>query len=153
MLHDGSMSFRPLTDEEIETVLRRERVVRIAFSDVAGAYVVPLFYCWLDGALHGITTPGRKLDLGAADASVGFQLDSTPSTGPWEWASVAGTGQFAAIDDPAELAAVEMRLNDVYADAPPWVEDELRQRFAERGRAGWRIRPAAVHGRALGPGA
>src|SRR5690349_10251358 len=71
------MGFQDLTREEIELVLDKERVIRIAFSANGESFVVPVFYVWHEGALCGLTTPGRKTRLGEANAEVAFQIDST----------------------------------------------------------------------------
>jgi nitroimidazol reductase NimA-like FMN-containing flavoprotein (pyridoxamine 5'-phosphate oxidase superfamily) len=142
------MGFRDLTPEETDTVLQKERVIRLSLSADGETFVVPVFYVWKAGALCGLTTPGRKTRLAAANPRCAFQVDST---GPWEWASVSGEGEIALIDDPAEQMAFIPQMGERLADAPAWAQELLQQRFATLGRIGWRLRPTAMSGRAHGP--
>ena len=61
------MGFRDFDQAEIERVLGEERVIRIAFAADGELYVAPVFYVWHEGALCGLTTPGRKTELAAAN--------------------------------------------------------------------------------------
>ncbi len=146
------MSFRDLTPEETATVLQKERVVRLSLTANGETFVVPVFYIWKDGALFGMTTPGRKTRLATANPRCGFQVDSSATTGPWEWASVSGEGDIELIEDPAEQMAFAPQLGERLADAPSWAQELLQQRFATLGRVGWRLRPSVMSGRAHGPG-
>ena len=60
------MGFRDLPAEEVSAVLASERVIRVAFDDGEERYLIPLFYVWHEGALHGLTTPGRKTAMASA---------------------------------------------------------------------------------------
>ncbi len=146
------MGFRDLTPEETHIVLASERIVRLAFQAGGEVFVVPVFYVWKDNALNGFTTPGRKTRMAGENPHVGFQIDSTVETGPWEWASVSGNGAFEIIDDPAEAMSFAVDLGDRLADAPAWAQQELESRFQRLGRIAWRLRPQTLHGRAHGPG-
>ncbi len=146
------MGFQDLTPGEVELVLVKERVVRIAFSAGGEQFLVPVFYTWFEGALCGLTTPGRKTRLGEANPDVAFQVDSTYVTGPWEWASVSGQGVFARVADPAEFGPFAARLRASLADSPEWAATMLQERFSKLGLYAWRITPSALSGRAHGPG-
>ncbi|WP_322796373.1 pyridoxamine 5'-phosphate oxidase family protein [Tepidiforma sp.] len=145
------MGTRALLPNEIELVLAKERVVRVAFFAEGEHFVVPLFYTWAGGVLCGLTTPGRKLELARRNPRVAFQVDSTATTGPWEWASVSGWGTWEEVDDPFELAPLAGEFAARLADAPAWAAQALEARFAERGMVGWRLAPAELGGRAHGP--
>lgn len=145
------MGFRDLTAEEVELVLAKERIVRIAFAAGGEQFVVPVFYVWYEGALCGLTTPGRKTTMAAANPKVAFQVDSTVATGPWEWASVAGQGTFENVADPWEYGGFAATLQARLGDAPVWAIAMLQRRFEELGTYAWRIVPQGLHGRALGP--
>lgn len=144
------MGFQDLTPQEIELVLAKERVIRIAFSYDGEQFLVPVFFVFHEGALCGLTTPGRKTRLGAANATVAFQIDSTFVTGPWEWASVSGQGTFERIP-PAEMTPVAAKLQMALGDAPDWAAKMLQERFVRLGIYAWRIRISEVSGRAHGP--
>jgi nitroimidazol reductase NimA-like FMN-containing flavoprotein (pyridoxamine 5'-phosphate oxidase superfamily) len=145
------MGFRELTTEEIDLVLEKERIIRIAFAADGEQFVVPVFYTWHEGALCGLTTPGRKTAMAARNEAVGFQIDSTVMTGPWEWASVVGQGTFEQVADPKEFGPFAATLQAKLADAPPWAGKMLQERFDELGIYAWRIRPSVMYGRAHGP--
>jgi len=145
------MGFRNLSAEEIDLVLDKERIVRIAFAADGEQFVVPVFYAWYSDTLCGLTTPGRKTAMAARNADVGFQVDSTVMTGPWEWASVVGQGRFEQVTDPGEYGPFAAVLQGKLVDAPRWAATMLQARFEELGVYAWRIRPANLHGRAHGP--
>ncbi len=145
------MGVRRLTAEEIELVLGKERVVRVAFFGADGHLLVPMFYLWAEGVFWGLTTPGRKVELARRHDRVAFQVDSTATTGLWEWASVSGHGRWEELADPVELAELAGRFFGRLADGPAWALEALQARFAARGVIGWRIAPEVVDGRALGP--
>jgi nitroimidazol reductase NimA-like FMN-containing flavoprotein (pyridoxamine 5'-phosphate oxidase superfamily) len=145
------MGFQDLTRDEIDLVLDKERVIRIAFNANGETFVVPVFYVWHEGALCGLTTPGRKTRLGEANPEVAFQIDSTFVTGPWEWASVAGQGRFSHVANPAEFGPFAVRLREKLTDSPEWAAKLLQDRFAKFGMYAWRIEPRDLSGRAHGP--
>lgn len=142
------MGFRNLDLAEINLVLEKERVIRIAFQHEDEHFLVPVFYIWFDGALCGLTTPGRKTRLGEANASVAFQVDSTFETGPWEWASVSGAGTFARVTEGKDYGPFAAQLSAKLSDAPPWAQEQLQARFAQLGLYAWRITPTELSGRA-----
>ena len=142
------MGFRDFETDEIAATLERERVIRIAFSHEGELYLVPVFYVWHEGALCGLTTPGRKTRLGQANPAVAFQVDSSATIGPWEWSSVSGQGTWEEVPNPAEFGPFAMRLREKLADSPEWAAQLLQQRFAKFGIVAWRIRPTAMSGRA-----
>ena len=145
------MGFQDLAPQEIELVLEKERVVRIGFSAGDEQCLVPVFYVFFDGALCGLTTPGRKTRLGEANPSVSFQGDSTFVTGLWEWASVSGQGRFSRIDQPGDYGHFAAKLQLKLGDAPDWAALMLQDRFASLGLYAWRIEMTSVSGRAHGP--
>jgi hypothetical protein len=145
------MGFQDLTPQEIELVLSKERVIRIAFSAEGEQFLVPVFFVYHEGALCGLTTPGRKTRLGEANPDVAFQVDSTFETGPWEWASVSGQGEFSRVANPTDFGPFAAALQAKLTDAPKWAADMLQDRFARLGLYAWRIQPSVVSGRAHGP--
>ncbi|MCC6381200.1 MAG: pyridoxamine 5'-phosphate oxidase family protein [Dehalococcoidia bacterium] len=147
------MGFREFSRQEIEQVLATERVVRLGFAAGGEVYVVPVFFTWFQEALCGLTTPGRKTRMAELNASAAFQIDSSATTGPWQWSSVTGEGQFETLHDPAEFGPFAGQLRRQLADAPAWAQQELEQRFARLGMVPWRLRPQRLSGRAHEPGA
>lgn len=131
----------------MEQLLRQERVVRLGFTAPGETYVVPVFFVLHEGALCGLTTPGRKSRMGEANARVGFQVDSSLTGGIFEWRSVSGEGVFEVVRDPAEFGPFAEKFNAKLPDAPPWMGKELEARFAAVGMVPWRVRPTAMTGR------
>ncbi len=145
------MGFREFDQAETERVLAEERVIRIAFTGDDGHYLVPVFYVWHEGALCGLTTPGRKTAMAAANPRVAFQIDSTATTGPWAWSSVTGEGTWEVIRDPAVFGPFAAKMQAKLADSPAWAKAALQARFAKLGMVAFRIAPTRLEGRAHDP--
>jgi uncharacterized protein len=145
------MGVRQLDQDEIADVLRRERVVRIAFNVDGEPYLVPVFYVLCDdGCLRGFSSNGRKARMGAAEGRVAFQVDSSASSGVWEWFSVSGEGTFALIEDDAEVAGYAPKLKAALHDAPSWApfsKPDLQATAKAVGLLPWRIKPTTIGGR------
>jgi nitroimidazol reductase NimA-like FMN-containing flavoprotein (pyridoxamine 5'-phosphate oxidase superfamily) len=151
-LHAASTRYRrpvplhQLSPIELEAVLVSQRIIRVAFAAAGERYLVPMFYTWHAGALLGITTPGRKTALAAAEPAVAFQIDTVPETGPWGWTSVTGEGRFEAFSPPGALPDHMARVQARLVDAPAWVQADLGERFARLGIVPWRIQPSVMTG-------
>ncbi len=141
------MGFKDLSLEEIDSVLGAQRVIRVSFDDGEERYLVPMFYLWHQGALHGLTTPGRKTKMAEASAHVAFQVDTSAETGLFEWQSVTGEGSWEIITGEGDMAFVPL-LQARLTDTPQWARELLMQRFQALGRLAWRITPTHMTGRA-----
>ena len=155
------MGFRDFDDDQIHACLERERVIRIAFSHDGELYLVPVFYTWHEGALCGLTTPGRKTRLGAANPNVAFQVDSTADTGPWAWSSVTGQGTWEEVPNPGRLRTLRpetprqaLRQPRMGGPTPPGALREIRHdRLAHPPHRDVRPRPRARLAAAASPAA
>lgn len=98
------MGFRDLDPVEIELVLEKERVIRIAFSANGEQFLVPVFNTWFEGALCGMTTPGRKTRPGEGNPASRSRSIAPPCKS-------AGTSQELGRVRPGGdvLAAIERR--------------------------------------------
>ncbi|MEO6398279.1 MAG: pyridoxamine 5'-phosphate oxidase family protein [Tepidiformaceae bacterium] len=141
------MALRDLTGEEITAALESERLVRVAFSAGTELFLVPMFYAWFEGALCGLTTPGRKTRLAESNPAVAFQVDSTVTTGIWEWTSVTGEGPWEVVASPREFGPFAAKLGERLADQPGWTRETLQARFRDLGMVAWRIRPTTLGGK------
>jgi nitroimidazol reductase NimA-like FMN-containing flavoprotein (pyridoxamine 5'-phosphate oxidase superfamily) len=121
-------------------------VVRIAFRDGNSSYLIPLGYVWLDGALFGVTDPGRKTALAAEDPRVAFQVDTSMETGLFAWDSVTGQGRFEVVDDEHEKQRALAALQSFIATAPDWWWREQSARMAAGELLVWRLRPESMSG-------
>ncbi len=88
------MAQRELSREEIEQLLREQRIIRVAFSAQGKLYLLPLGYIWLDGALHLMTNAGQKTAMAAASPRVAFQIDNAPEKGMLGCSSPSNCARF-----------------------------------------------------------
>jgi len=140
------MPQHPLTEHETSEVLEGEMIVRVAFSDRDCPYVIPFGYTYLRSNLYGVTAPGRKTRVVEQNPHVGFQVDSSSRSGPWEWRSVTGEGRFEMVEADGERAEALGALEPLLSSAPSWWQDEIRPLLAEGIVRVWRITPTSVAG-------
>ncbi len=102
--HNPRVTFRDLTREEIEAVLARHHVGRMAFAVTTSVDIEPVHYVFADGALYGRTTPGTKLTALKHQPWVAFEIDEVD--GPFDWRSVVikGTVYFPLPDEASHPA-------------------------------------------------
>ena len=141
------MALRDLTADEISAFLESERVVRVAFAAGDELFLAPMFYTWFDGAVCGLTTPGTKTRLAEQSASVAFQVDSTVTSGIWEWTSVTGVGAWEVVTAAKEFGPFAAQLGERLSEQPEWTRTTLQGRFRELGMVAWRIRPSRLGGK------
>jgi len=104
-----------LHPDEIEAVLRRHHVGRLACVVDGQPYIVPITYAFADGTVYGHTQPGRKLEALRADPRVGFEVDER--WGADTWRSVVAEGIFEEVTDERERREALARLGGTYPDA------------------------------------
>jgi len=140
------MPSRLLTEQEISDILGSEGVVRVAFYDEEHPYVIPFGYVYLKSRLHGITAPGRKSQIAERNPRVGFQVDTSARSGPWEWKSGTGEGRFEFVESEEERREALSALEPMLAEAPAWWQGEIRP-LVQRGIVRvWKITPTRVGG-------
>jgi nitroimidazol reductase NimA-like FMN-containing flavoprotein (pyridoxamine 5'-phosphate oxidase superfamily) len=133
-------SDREITEQsEIEAIISRARVCRLALSDGASPYVVPMNFGYHDGVLYFHSAPsGRKIDIIRRNASVCFEMDVdcevVEGAAPCDWTtryrSVVGFGTAAIIEDPAEKRFGLAVIVEQYADRRFEVPEETARRTA-----------------------
>jgi nitroimidazol reductase NimA-like FMN-containing flavoprotein (pyridoxamine 5'-phosphate oxidase superfamily) len=109
--------------------------------------LIPLGYVWLQSALYGVTTEGRKTRLAKINPNVAFQVDTSHETGLWEWQGVTGEGTFGIVGGEEERQQVFVALEPLIAEAPAWWRRELGPRLASGAFLVWRLNPTRVSGR------
>ena len=134
------------TDLFVAGVLAGESVVRVAFRDGEGTYLIPLGYVWRESALYGVTEPGRKTRLAAVTSQVSFQVDTAVRTGLFEWESVTGSGRFELVGEESVKREALDALLALAANAPAWWRDEQGSRMESGDLLVWRIRPERMTG-------
>jgi nitroimidazol reductase NimA-like FMN-containing flavoprotein (pyridoxamine 5'-phosphate oxidase superfamily) len=141
---------RALASKEIEDVLSGERIVRIGMGAAGERYLLPVGYLWYDGFIYFASTPGKKTRILEANPEVSFQIDTSATSGIYDWKSVTGEGRVEFVEVAAELDGIRPRLFARFGDMPSWMASEYRGR-ADSGRLVWmRIRPRHVTGRISG---
>jgi nitroimidazol reductase NimA-like FMN-containing flavoprotein (pyridoxamine 5'-phosphate oxidase superfamily) len=102
-----------MTRDEVEEVLHRNHVGRIAFSFHDRVDIEPIHYVYDSGWIYGRTSHGTKLDTLGHHRWVAFEVDEVQ--GLFDWRSVVVKGAFYVVDantpehtDPAFTRGVEL---------------------------------------------
>lgn len=91
-----SMVIRELEPAEMQAMLGRNYVGRIAYTFKDHVDIEPIHYVYDDGVLYGRTGPGTKLLTLARHPWVAFEIDEVE--GPAQWRSIVIHGTFYPID-------------------------------------------------------
>jgi nitroimidazol reductase NimA-like FMN-containing flavoprotein (pyridoxamine 5'-phosphate oxidase superfamily) len=119
-----TLTIRELSVDEIDSLLSRNHIGRLAFSFHDRVDIRPIHYAYRDGWLYGRTSPSEKLVTLRHNQWVAFEVDEVQ--GPFDWQSVVVHGSFYRLTDDAPPSQREMRveaLKLLRAFAP----DTLRQ--------------------------
>lgn len=128
--------------EEMEELLRKEKVCRFAMCDGDGPYVLPMAYGYKDGQLFLHSSKnGRKIDALKRDPRVCFVVDtgyetvpghpSTPHGIAFRFKSVIGSGRASFVDDPEEKRkAMDIIVEQQFGRAGFGYSDEGVQNMA-----------------------
>jgi nitroimidazol reductase NimA-like FMN-containing flavoprotein (pyridoxamine 5'-phosphate oxidase superfamily) len=113
---------------EMESVIRRSRVCRLAMCEGNSPYVVPLCFGYKDNTLYFHTAmKGMKMDFLEKNSRVCFEFDLdheiVTSSNPCDWGikyrSVIGFGKAAFLEDKElKNKALEIILNHYGAKGP-----------------------------------
>lgn len=88
----GNVTFRDLSREEIEAMLLRNRVGRLAFSIHDRVDIQPIHYIYERGWLYGRTSQGEKIATLEHNQWVAFEVDEI--TDLFDWRSLVVHGSF-----------------------------------------------------------
>jgi uncharacterized protein len=88
----GSVIFRELPREEIEAMLLRNRVGRLAFSLHDRVDIQPIHYIYERGWLYGRTSEGDKISALEHNQWIAFEVDEV--TDVFDWRSIVIHGSF-----------------------------------------------------------
>ena len=88
----GEVTFRELSRDEIEAMLLRNRVGRLAFSLHDRVDVQPIHYIYERGWLYGRTSEGDKIIALKHNQWVAFEVDEV--TDLFDWRSIVIHGSF-----------------------------------------------------------
>lgn len=123
-------AFRALERAEIDAVLRRNRVGRIAFSLHDRVDVEPIHYVYDGEWIYGRTSPGEKLSTLAHNHWIAFEVDEVAGT--FDWRSVVVHGGFYILDrdgSTLEREAWERAIGLLRALVPEALTDTDPARF------------------------
>lgn len=136
----------PMSDDEAAQFLETCDLLRVSFQRGTAPYLIPLGCVWHAGALYGVTEPGQKTAIAAANSRVAFQADTARRTGLFEWESVTGEGDFEIATDQTEIGQAMAKLRPVVATAPDWWREEQAPKLSTGQLLVWRIRPSRITG-------
>ena len=114
-------------------------------------YLIPLGYVLVEGSLYGVTERGHKTTLAEVDPNVAFQVDTSTTTGLFEWSSVTGKGSFSIVESEEERQPALSALAPLIAQAPDWWQAEQAERMKAGVLVVWKIVPSNISGRAYEP--
>ncbi|HEY5087351.1 MAG TPA: pyridoxamine 5'-phosphate oxidase family protein [Gemmatimonadaceae bacterium] len=86
---------RALGRDEIEQILARNHVGRIAFIVHDSVDIEPINYVYKDGWIYGRTSQGTKIDAIARRARVAFEVDEVKAL--FDWRSVVVKGSLSVM--------------------------------------------------------
>jgi nitroimidazol reductase NimA-like FMN-containing flavoprotein (pyridoxamine 5'-phosphate oxidase superfamily) len=97
-----------MSNDEIETTLRRHRVGRIGCSANDRPYVVPITYAYDGVFVYGYSGLGRKIEVMREQPLVCFEVDEID--GDASWRSVIAEGLYEELAQGEERRAALARL-------------------------------------------
>ncbi|HEX7117720.1 MAG TPA: pyridoxamine 5'-phosphate oxidase family protein [Longimicrobiales bacterium] len=106
MRPEPALRIRELGPREIEAILDRNNVGRIAFSFRDRVDIEPINYVHSEGWLYGRTSPGTKLATIQHNYWVAFEVDEVE--GVYDWRSVVVHGGFYTIPPAGSEQTVEV---------------------------------------------
>ena len=106
-------AFGELNAKEIEALLRRNSVGRIAFSFRDSVDIRPIHFVWRKGWLFGRTSPSDKLVTLRHNQWVAFEVDEVD--GPFDWSSVVVKGTFYHLSPEGSVHDVRLYRRAVRA--------------------------------------
>lgn len=102
----GEVEFRELARDEIEAMIGRNNVGRIAFAFHDRVDIEPIHYIYERGWLYGRTSEGEKLSTLAHNQWVAFEIDEIKDI--FDWRSIVIHGSFWIIHPRGSPHAEEL---------------------------------------------
>lgn len=88
---------RELDREQIDAILKRNSVGRLAFASRSLVDIEPVNYVYADGWVYGRTSAGTKISAVATNWWVAFEVDESDEL--FQWRSVVAHGGFYRLYD------------------------------------------------------
>ncbi len=121
--------------EEIESIINRYDVCRIALSENNSPYIVPVCFGYRDNCLYfHSASDGKKIDIIKKNSRVCFEFDAyeglIKSKNPCDWDikyhSVIGSGKAFFIEDPEEKTrALDIITEHYSSDAQKYQKNSV----------------------------
>ncbi|HSM36005.1 MAG TPA: pyridoxamine 5'-phosphate oxidase family protein [Longimicrobiales bacterium] len=104
--------FRAMKRDEVEAVLSRNSVARLAYLLDGKVDIEPIHYVFADRTIYGRTAPGTKLNALGRDYWVAVEVDEVDAM--FDWRSVVVHGSFHRIppDQPGTQQVLWQRAVD-----------------------------------------
>ncbi len=106
MTRSREPEFSELSKRDIEQMLRRNNVGRLAYSFRDSVDIRPIHYVWRRGWLFGRTSDGDKLLTLRHNQWVAFEVDEI--SGPLDWKSVVVRGTFYRLSPEGNVHDVRL---------------------------------------------
>lgn len=115
----GAPAFRSLERREIDAILARNHVGRLAYMLGGKVDIEPIHYVFAEGTLYGRTAPGTKLSALEQDYWVAVEVDEVDAL--FDWRSVVVHGGFHRIppDQPGTQQVLWQRAVDLLRGLVP----------------------------------
>jgi len=120
----SSVTIRELEPDEIQALLLRNHVGRIAFSLHDRVDIRPIHYVYADNWLYGRTLPSDKLMKLRQNQWVAFEVDEV--RGPFDWMSIVAHGSFYHLTEESTPQLLEQR-NEALKLLRSFVPETLRE--------------------------
>lgn len=99
-----------LSPEQIESVLRGQKIGRVGCYADNKVLIAPLMYAYDGGAIYGHSDEGLKLQMIRKNPDVCFEVEQTMGLTNWQTVVVWGTVEF--LSDPKQIADAKMLLRE-----------------------------------------
>jgi nitroimidazol reductase NimA-like FMN-containing flavoprotein (pyridoxamine 5'-phosphate oxidase superfamily) len=106
-----------MTDDEVEAMIRRHRIGRIACAVNDRPYVVPITYAYDGDCVYAYSGLGRKIDVMREQPLVCFEVDEVD--GDASWRCVIAEGVYEELVDEGARRAALARLSSGDAQVVP----------------------------------
>lgn len=153
---------RALEPDEIEAILARNHVGRMAYGRGGRIDIEPIHYVYADGWIYGRTSPGAKLEAtGFSWWPVAFEVDEVDALFRWRSVVVHG-GFYTLMADGADWERAEWRraletlrrlLPETLTAQDPTPFRDVLFRIAVQEATGRQVEPAEEAQEALAVGA
>jgi uncharacterized protein len=109
-----------LTRQESLELLARTRLGRLACTQGAQPYVVPVHFAYDDYALYGFATVGQKIEWMRANPLVCVEVDEV--VGQQQWVSVIVFGRYEELPDTPEWQGTRGLAHQLLQKTAMWWE-------------------------------